>query len=235
MTQKLNSFSNGFVNSFVVEDTWRVFRIIAEFVEGFEEMSNVGPCVSIFGSARTKSEAPNYELAREIARRLAVKGYGIISGGGPGIMEAANRGAQEGNGKSIGLLIELPREERPNPYIDKAISFRYFFVRKTMFVKYAKAFVVMPGGLGTMDELFESFTLIQTRRIRKFPVILVGSHYWKGLLDWLKDEVLNQGNISPEDLHILKVCDTPAEVVKEIESFYKDVSVNEEKLDLKNS
>ena len=221
MSQKLNSFSNGFVNSFVVEDTWRVFRIIAEFVEGFEEMSNVGPCVTVFGSARTRPDAPDYELARGIARQLAEKGYGIISGGGPGIMEAANRGAQEGGGKSIGLLIELPREERANPYIDKAISFRYFFVRKMMFVKYAKAFVVMPGGLGTMDELFEAFTLIQTRRIQKFPVILVGREYWKGLLDWLRTNVLSEGKISPEDLDILKICDTPEDVVQEIETFYE--------------
>jgi uncharacterized protein (TIGR00730 family) len=224
MTQKLNSFSKGFVNSFVLEDTWRVFRIIAEFIEGFEEMSNVGACVTVFGSARTQPNAPDYALAREIARLLAKKGFGIISGGGPGIMEAANRGAQEGGGKSIGLLIELPREERANPYIDKAVSFRYFFVRKMMFVKYAKAFVVMPGGLGTMDELFESLTLIQTRRIKKFPVILVGSQYWKGLLDWLKDVVALEGKISPEDLQILKICDTPDEVVREIESFYNHES-----------
>jgi len=221
MKQKLNSFSNGFVNSFIVEDTWRVFRIIAEFIEGFEEMSNVGSCVTVFGSARTQPDSPEYALAREIARRLAVKGYGIISGGGPGIMEAANRGAQEGGGKSIGLLIELPREERANPFIDKAISFRYFFVRKMMFVKYAKAFVVMPGGLGTMDELFESLTLIQTRRISKFPVILVGSQYWKGLLDWLKDTVALEGKILPDDLNILKICDTPEEVTQEIDAFYR--------------
>jgi len=221
MAKLKNKLNNGTINSFIIDDTWRVFRIIAEFVEGFEEMSDVGNCVTIFGSARTQVGSPDYELAREIARRLARIGYGIISGGGPGIMEAANRGAQEGGSLSIGLLIELPREERPNPFIDKAISFRYFFIRKMIFVKYAKAFVVMPGGLGTLDELFEALTLIQTKRIRKFPVILVRSAYWQGLLDWLKEKALIEHKISPEDLNILKVCDTPEEVVQEIVDFYQ--------------
>lgn len=221
MKYKNPKLRNGTINSFVENDTWRVFRIIAEFVEGFEELSEVGDCVTIFGSARTKPENEQYELTREIAAGLVKQGYGIISGGGPGIMEAANRGAQEANGLSVGLVIELPKEEKPNPYIDVEISFRYFFIRKMMFVKYAKAFVVMPGGFGTLDELFESMTLIQTRRIQKFPVILVGKEYWKGLFEWIKDVLVKEKKIELEDLNIVKIVDTAEEVVNEIVDFYK--------------
>jgi uncharacterized protein (TIGR00730 family) len=221
MKLKHNKFRNGTINSFVEGDTWRVFRIIAEFVEGFEELSVVGDCATIFGSARTRSGTPDYELARNIAKGLVKEGFGIISGGGPGIMEAANRGAQEANGLSVGLVIELPKEEKPNPYIDLAISFRYFFIRKMMFVKYAKAFVVMPGGFGTMDELFEAMTLIQTRRIQKFPVVLVDEDYWKGLFDWIRDKLISEEKVAPEDLDLVKICNTADEVVREIVNFYR--------------
>lgn len=215
------SLHNGSINNFVIQDSWRVFRIIAEFVEGFEEMSDVGNCVSIFGSARTTAAMPEYELAREIARKLSQHGYGIISGGGPGIMEAANRGAQEAGGLSIGLHIELRKREAPNAYVDKLINFRYFFIRKMMFVKYAKAFVVMPGGLGTLDELFESITLIQTNRIRKFPVILVGSAFWNGLMEWMKNVLITQHKISDSDLSLLTICDQPEEVLQTVLKFYQ--------------
>lgn len=206
------------INDFMGEDTWRVFRIMSEFVEGFETLSHIGPAVSIFGSARTDAGQPDYVMAQKLAGALARKGYAVITGGGPGIMEAANRGASEVGGTSVGLNIELPFEQRPNPYIGTLVSFRYFFCRKVMFVKYSSAFVIMPGGFGTLDELFESVTLIQTNKIKPFPVVLVGRRYWDGLLKWISDEVLTAGMISRPDLQILKVADTIDEVVSIIES-----------------
>jgi len=211
-------------NEIKTNDTWQIFRIMSEFVEGFETMSKLGPAVTIFGSARAKPGSKHYELAVKIAKRLAEEGYGIITGGGPGIMEAANKGAQEGHTDSIGLNIDLPFEQQANPYIDpdKLIDFRYFFVRKVMFVKYAQAFVVMPGGFGTLDELFEALTLIQTKKIDKFPVILFDSSFWKGLLNWIKAQLLEKYHyISPEDLEIIHVTDDVEEVVKIINEFYE--------------
>ncbi len=215
-----NNSNSGKINNFQIEDGWRVFRIISEFVEGFELMSTVGDCVTIFGSARTLPGTPDYEKARKIACLLTRIGYGVITGGGPGIMEAANRGAQEGEGLSIGLNIELPNEQKPNAYIDKLINFRYFFIRKMIFVKYAKAFVTMPGGFGTLDEFFEAITLIQTERITRFPIILVGSDFWQGLIDWIKKQLLAQEKISESDLSLFTVCDEPEEVVQTISNFY---------------
>ncbi len=211
-------------NEIKTNDTWQIFRIMSEFVDGFETLSKLGPAVTIFGSARTKPGSEHYEKAVEIARRLAKEGYGIITGGGPGIMEAANKGAQEENADSIGLNIDLPFEQHHNPYIDedKLLDFRYFFVRKVMFIKYAQAFVVMPGGFGTLDELFEALTLIQTRKIQKFPVILFDSSYWQGLLNWIKSELLEKYQyISPEDLNIIHVTDSVNEVIEIINRFYE--------------
>lgn len=205
---------------FTQEDPWRVFRIMSEFIEGFEALSQVGKAVSIFGSSRTKPEAKYYKLAEEIAYLLAKEGYAIITGSGPGLMEAANRGAKRAKGKSVGLNIQIPSEQKPNKYVDLLLDFRYFFVRKVMFVKYAKAFVILPGGYGTLDEFTEAINLIQTKRIEKFPVILFNHQYWKGLNDWLKDEVLKNGNISRQDLNIFTVVDTPQEVVSAIKKFY---------------
>jgi uncharacterized protein (TIGR00730 family) len=204
-------------------DSWALFKIMGEFVEGFEKMSKIGPCVSIFGSARTKPENPYYELATEIALRLTQQGFGIITGGGPGIMEAGNKGARDGKGKSVGLNIELPFEQEPNPFIDpdKNLNFDYFFVRKVMFVKYSQGFIVLPGGFGTLDELFESLTLIQTFKIGKFPIVLVGSSYWQGLLDWMKVALLDmEKNINPQDLELFKIADTAEDAVKIIVDFY---------------
>jgi len=203
--------------------SWQIFKIIAEFVEGFEKLSRIGPCVSIFGSARTASDHPYYLLAEEIGKKLTEKGYGVITGGGPGIMEAGNKGAKLAGGKSVGLNIDLPFEQFSNPYIDsdKMINFDYFFVRKLMFIKYAQGFVVLPGGFGTMDELFEALTLIQTRKTGRFPVVLVGSAYWKGLIDWLKGTMLgDERNINPADLDLMAVVDTADEAVQHIEDFY---------------
>ncbi len=197
---------------FTESDPWRVLRIQAEFVTGFDAMAGVGPAVTIFGSARTPEDARIYGEAVETARLLAEEGLAIITGGGPGIMEAANRGAKLGGGTSVGFAIELPLEEVANPYVDIALAFRYFFVRKTMFVKYAQAFVIFPGGFGTMDELFEALTLIQTDKIHNFPVVLYGSDYWAGLLDWLKNTVEGRANISPGDRELLLVVDTPEAV-----------------------
>jgi uncharacterized protein (TIGR00730 family) len=210
-------------NEIHTTDSWRVFKVISEMVEGFEKLSRIGPCVSIFGSARTHHNNKFYKLAEEIAFRLTQKGYGVITGGGPGIMEAANKGAKRGRGKSVGINIDLPFEQKPNAYIDadKLITFDHFFVRKVMFMKYAQGFIVLPGGFGTFDELFEAITLIQTRKIGKFPIILVGKKYWKGLLDWVKDEMLEEeGNISPEDLDLFIVVDTAKEAVDAIVKFY---------------
>ncbi len=198
---------------FTHSDPWRVLRIMGEFVEGFDTLAELkGPAVTIFGSARVDDDDPMYDAAVQTARLLAEAGFVIITGGGPGIMEAGNRGAQEGGDRSIGLNIELPFEQGVNPYVETAIEFRYFFVRKTMFVKYAQAFVIFPGGFGTMDELFESLTLIQTGKIKNFPVILFGSAFWKGLLDWLRGTMLAEGKISPADLDLMIVTDSPTEV-----------------------
>jgi|TARA_B110000285_G_C15133711_1_gene625393 uncharacterized protein (TIGR00730 family) len=209
-------------NQVKTNDSWALFKIMSEFVEGYEKLSAIGPCISIFGSARTPEDHPTYNLTIDIAEAISKSGYGIISGGGPGIMEAANRGAQKGGGASVGLNINLPFEQYSNPYIDqdKLIDFQYFFVRKVMFVKYAQGFVVMPGGVGTLDELFEAFTLIQTSKVAKFPIILVGKSYWSGLLDWLKNTLLAEKNISPEDLLLLELVDSAEEVMDCLERFY---------------
>jgi uncharacterized protein (TIGR00730 family) len=199
--------------AFTKTDSWRVLRIMGEFVEGFDTLSDVYSAVTVFGSARTPPDDPAYEQAVETARMLAQEGFPIITGGGPGIMEAANRGCQEGNGLSIGCNIELPFEQGLNPYVERAIDFRYFFVRKTMFVKYSTAFVVFPGGYGTMDELFEALTLIQTGKVKHFPVILFGRAYWQGLVDWLRDRVAGEGKIATTDLQLFTVTDSPAEAV----------------------
>lgn len=209
-------------DDFTREDTWRVFRIMSEFVEGFEVLNEVGKAVSIFGSSRTKPGTKYYKLGEEIAYLLAKEGYAIITGSGPGLMEAANKGAKRAKGKSIGLNIQIPSEQKSNKYVDMLLDFRYFFVRKVMFVKYAKAFVILPGGYGTLDEFTEAINLIQTERIPKFPVVLFNSEYWKGMLDWLKDKVLRNGCISKEDLDIFTVVDSPQEVVSAIEKFYRN-------------
>ena len=210
-------------NEIKTNDSWAIFKIMGEFVNSFERMSKIGPCVSIFGSARTKEEDPFYKLAVSISKSISEAGYGIITGGGPGIMEAGNKGANLAGGTSVGLNIDLPFEQHDNPYIDtdKSLDFDYFFVRKVMFVKYSQGFVVMPGGFGTLDELFEAITLIQTHKIGKFPIILVGSDFWTGLMDWVKTTMLKMGNISPEDLNLIKIVDTEEEVVQIIDSFYK--------------
>lgn len=210
-------------NEIKTNDSWAIFKIMGEFVNGFEKMSVIGPCVTIFGSARTKPGAVYYDLAVRIAKKVAEAGYGIITGGGPGIMEAGNKGAHLAGGTSVGLNIDLPFEQHDNPYIDndKSLDFDYFFVRKVMFVKYSQGFVVMPGGFGTLDELFEAITLIQTNKILRFPIILVGSSFWAGLMDWIKNTMLEAGNISPEDLDLIKVADSADEVVEIIDAFYK--------------
>lgn len=210
-------------NEIQAMDSWRVFKIISEFVEGYEKLARIGPCVSIFGSARTKPDNKYYLLAEEIARKLTNKGYGVITGGGPGIMEAANKGASKGKGKSVGINIDLPFEQKPNNYIDsdKLITFDHFFVRKVMFMKYAQGFIVLPGGFGTFDELFEAITLIQTKKIGRFPIILVGSEYWAGLIDWIKTTMLGEeANISREDLELFEVVETADEAVNLIDVFY---------------
>jgi len=204
-------------------DSWEIFKIMSEFVEGFDTLAKIGPCVSIFGSARTKPDNRYFQIAEDIAYGLTQKGYGVITGGGPGIMEAGNKGAQRGGGKSVGLNIELPFEQGSNPYIDrdKLMNFDFFFVRKVMFVKYSQGFIILPGGFGTFDELFEAITLIQTEKILKFPIILVGKAYWQGLLDWVKQSVLeDEGNINPGDLDLIKLVDTAEEAVNEIDQFY---------------
>ena len=204
------------INELAASESWRMFHIMAEFVEGFEALGKYHPSVSIFGSTRVKPGDEVYKKAEQIGRFLAENGFGVITGGGPGVMEAANKGAASAGGNSIGLNIEIPSEQKLNPYANVRLHFRYFFVRKVMFVKYAVAYIIMPGGFGTMDELFEAVTLIQTHKIRPFPVILVGSNYWKGLLGWIKEVVLKEGKISPSDLEILQLIDEPAEIVKTI-------------------
>ncbi|MCC7495813.1 MAG: TIGR00730 family Rossman fold protein [Fimbriimonadaceae bacterium] len=201
---------------FVNSDTWRVFRIMGEFVEGFERLARVRPAVSVFGSARLAPEHPYYSAAQETARLLAKAGFTVITGGGPGIMEAGNRGASEGGGLSVGLNIDLPFEQTANPYQDLSLDHHYFFVRKTMFVKYSSAFVIFPGGFGTLDELFESLTLVQTRTISNFPVVLFGSGFWSGLLQWLREVLVEQGTIAPEDVDLLHLVDTPQDVVRRV-------------------
>jgi uncharacterized protein (TIGR00730 family) len=204
------------IDVITVQDTWRLFKILAEFVNGFEALSDIFPCVSIFGSARAVPGDETYEKTVAIARKLAESGFHIITGGGPGIMEAGNKGAREGGAKSIGVNIKLPLEQEPNSYATLKLEFEYFFVRKVMFVKYAQAYIGMPGGFGTLDEIFEALTLIQTRRIKPFPVVLVGSDYWNPLLDWMKKTLLSRELVSPEDLALISVLDDPDEVVKKI-------------------
>jgi uncharacterized protein (TIGR00730 family) len=197
-------------------DPWRVMRIQAELVAAFDALDGVGPAISVFGSARTGKDTPNYQAARELGRLLAGDGYAVITGGGPGIMEAANRGAHEAGGMSIGLGIELPKEQGLNPWVDLGVDFRYFFARKVMFVKYASGFVAFPGGMGTLDELFESLTLVQTDKIRGFPIVLMDSSYWAGIVDWLRDTVARTGAIALADLDLFKVVDTPAQALEAI-------------------
>jgi uncharacterized protein (TIGR00730 family) len=206
---------------FTHTDPWRVFRIMGEFVEGFDTLADLGPAVTIFGSARILPDEPMYAAAEETARRLAELGFAVITGGGPGVMEAANKGASEAGGESVGCNIELPFEQGTNAYVKTSIDFRYFFVRKTMFVKYAEAFIIFPGGFGTMDELFEALTLIQTGKVRNFPVVLFGSQYWAGLLEWLKATMLAEGKISAEDLDLLVVTDSPEEAVRVVLECYE--------------
>ena len=215
-------------NEIKTNDSLAIFKIMAEFVEGYEKLSKIGPCVSIFGSARSKPENQDYQLAEEIAFQLTQHGFGVITGGGPGIMEAGNKGAHRGKGTSVGLNIELPFEQHDNPWIDsdKNLDFDYFFVRKVMFVKYSQGFVVMPGGFGTLDEFFEAVTLIQTSKIGRFPIVLVGTDYWSGLLDWLKKTLVNEGKISPDDLDLFRLVDTAEDAVEHFVKFY-------EKYDLK--
>ncbi len=214
-------------NAIKTNDSWAIFKIMGEFVNGFERMSAIGPCVSIFGSARTKPGAEYYELAVEVAQKLAESGYGVITGGGPGIMEAGNKGANKAGGTSVGLNIDLPFEQHDNPFIDsdKSLDFDYFFVRKVMFVKYSQGFVVMPGGFGTLDELFEAMTLIQTKKIGQFPIVLVGTEFWGGLLDWIKNIMLSEKNISPGDLDLIQLVDTAEDAVKIIDAYYKGHSM----------
>src|ERR1035437_1673410 len=210
-------------NDIKASDSWQIFKIMSEFVDGFEKMSRIGPCVTIFGSARTKADNPYYKLAEEIAFKLTREGYGVITGGGPGIMEAGNKGAKAGGGKSVGLNIDLPFEQTSNPYIDydKNINFDYFFVRKTMFLKYSQGFIAMPGGFGTLDELFEAITLIQTNKVAQFPIIWVGKKYWEGLMNWVKETMLLQEhNVHEKDLDLFKIVDTADEAVAIINEFY---------------
>lgn len=204
-------------------DSWAIFKVMAEFVQGYERMAKIGPCISVFGSARTKPEDKYYKMAENISEMLGKRGYGVITGGGPGIMEAGNKGAQKGGGKSVGLNIDLPFEQSGNPYIDPEsnLKFDYFFVRKVVFVKYSQGFVVVPGGFGTLDEMFEALTLIQTKKINRRPVVLVGSEYWKGLIDWLRHTMLEDGKISEPDLELFKVVDSEDEAVEYIDDFFK--------------
>ncbi|MDO1500734.1 TIGR00730 family Rossman fold protein [Winogradskyella maritima] len=216
-------------NEIKTNDSWAIFKIMGEFVNGYEKLSKIGPCVSIFGSARTKPDQTYYQLAEEVAQKIVEHGYGVITGGGPGIMEAGNKGAHIAGGTSVGLNIDLPFEQHDNPYIDndKSLDFDYFFVRKVMFVKYSQGFVVMPGGFGTLDELFEAITLIQTHKIESFPIILVGTEFWSGLMDWVKTTLLKaNNNISAEDLDLIHLVDTADEVIDILDSFYKEYNLS---------
>ena len=219
-----SAFENKNWNEIKTQNAWQIFKVMAEFVEGFEKLAKIGPCVSIFGSARTKPDHVYYKLGEEIAEKLTRKGYGIITGGGPGIMEAGNKGARATGGKSVGLNIVLPFEQSHNPYIDldKLMNFDYFFVRKVMFLKYAQGFVVLPGGFGTLDELFEALTLIQTKKVAQFPVVLVGTEFWGGLIDWIQKTMLEkENNLSPDDMFLFKVVDTADDAVQHIVEFYE--------------
>ncbi len=209
------------------DNAWNIFKVMAEFVEGYEKLAKIGPCVTIFGSARTQPSHKYYKLAEQIAYKLTKSGFGVITGGGPGIMEAANKGAHFSGGKSVGLNIELPFEQHPNPFIDsdKSLSFNYFFVRKVMFMKYSQGFIVMPGGYGTLDEFFEAITLIQTQKIMHFPIVLVERNYWQGLIDWIKAHMLAEHNISPADMDLFTLVDTAEEAVKYIEDFYNKYAI----------
>ncbi|MFZ4679327.1 MAG: TIGR00730 family Rossman fold protein [Flavobacterium sp.] len=216
-------------NEIRTNDSWGIFKIMSEFVNGYESMARIGPCVSIFGSARIKPDNKYYLLAEKIAYKISKAGYGVITGGGPGIMEAGNKGAHNGDGTSVGLNIELPFEQHHNPYIDKDknLNFDYFFVRKVMFVKYSQGFVVMPGGFGTLDELFEAVTLIQTKKIGKFPIILVGTDFWSGLIDWINTVLIEkEKTIHLEDMNLIKIVDTEDEVVKALDDFYKKYNLS---------
>jgi len=215
-------------NEIKTNDSWAIFKIMGEFVEGYEKLSRIGPCVSIFGSSRTKPDHKYYQLAQRISQKITEHGYGIITGGGPGIMEAGNRGAHLAGGISVGLNIDLPFEQHDNPYIDsdKSIDFDYFFVRKVMFVKYSQGFVVMPGGFGTLDEFFEALTLIQTHKIDPFPLILVGSEFWGGLIDWIKNTLLEAGNISPEDIDLISLVDHEDQVLEILNTFYEKYNLS---------
>jgi len=223
-----SSFKEKTWDETITKDSWMVFKIMSEFVDGYEKLAKIGPCVSIFGSARLKEDSKYYKMAVEIAEKITQIGFGIITGGGPGIMEAGNKGAHKTGGKSIGLNIDLPFEQHFNPYIDKnySIDFNYFFVRKVMFVKYSQGFIVMPGGFGTLDELSEALTLIQTNKIGQFPIVLVGSEFWSGLLDWFKNTLLANGMIKEEDLNLYRVVDSADEAVAHIKAFYDKYSVN---------
>ena len=203
-------------------DSWVIFKVMSEFVEGFEKLAKIGPCVTIFGSARVKSVHPYYKMAEEIAYQLVQDGYGVITGGGPGIMEAGNKGARRAKGKSVGLNIYLPHEQKGNPYIDpdKLITFDYFFVRKVMFMKYSQGFIVMPGGFGTLDELMEALTLIQTKKIGRFPIVMVGKKFWGGMMDWIKKVLVAEKMIHEDDLELINLVDTPTQAVKVINDFY---------------
>lgn len=216
-------------NEVKTNDSWALFKIMAEFVEGYEKMAKIGPCVSIFGSARTKPDSPYYKMAEEIGNKLTELGFGVITGGGPGIMEAANKGARNGKGKSAGIGIRLPFETGLNQFVDYdySINFDYFFARKVMFVKYAQGFIVLPGGMGTLDELFEALTLIQTQKTGRFPIVLVGVSFWSGLIDWLKETVLKEGNISEHDFDLYRLVDTPEEAVGHIKAFYDKYMVKQ--------
>lgn len=223
VTRIRQAFKDRDWNEIKSSDSWAIFKIMSEFVEGFQKLAKIGPCVSIFGSARTKPDHPYYQMAEDIAAKLVRHGYGVITGGGPGIMEAGNKGAKSENGKSVGLNIILPFEQFNNVYIDpdKLITFDYFFVRKVMFVKYAQGFIVMPGGFGTLDELFEALTLIQTKKIGRFPIVLVGKNYWSGLMDWVKETLLTaENNINAEDLDLISIVDNPTDAVRAIDDFY---------------
>lgn len=215
--QRFSSYEEDIQN-----DLWRIFKIMGEFVEGYDRMFKIGPCVSLFGSARLKPDNPHYKTAVEIAQKFTELGFGVITGGGPGIMEAGNRGAQLGNGKSVGLCISLPFEEEPNPYVDpkNVLKFNYFFVRKVMFMKYAQGFIILPGGFGTLDELFEALTLIQTNKISRFPVVMVGTDYWGGMVDWIKKRMVEEGTISESDLDLFVLTDSVDEVIKIVSDFY---------------
>jgi len=209
-------------NEIKISDSWVIFKVMSEFVEGFEKLAKIGPCVSVFGSARARPGSPVYNMAEEIAAKLVRHGYGVITGGGPGVMEAGNKGAHRQGGKSVGLNIALPHEQDNNIYIDrdKLINFDYFFVRKVMFVKYSQGFIVMPGGFGTLDELFEALTLIQTEKIGRFPIVLVGRQFWGGLFDWIKEILVKENNIDPEDLDLVNLVDNASDAVKVIDEFY---------------